>query len=135
MLRLLYVSSARALFSKLELSALLERSRANNESAQITGILLYKDGNFMQVLEGDEPAVTALYHRIGRDPRHFGAKILLREQVTERLFPDWSMGFRDLSDPEIHALPGYNEFMNVSLNASLPLPRCFKLLAVFRTRM
>jgi hypothetical protein len=54
---LVYVSSAVNLFSDEDLIQLLEVSRRNNEKAEITGLLLYSSGNFMQTLEGPEKAV------------------------------------------------------------------------------
>jgi len=72
MFSLVYVSSAVTPFSSTELADLLTVSHQNNLPAGITGMLLYKDGNVMQVLDGEEPAVLELYTRIGRDPRYRG---------------------------------------------------------------
>lgn len=71
MIYLVYVSSAVKLFSSAELQQLLRGARENNSSRDITGMLLYKDGNFMQVLEGEKEPVLALRDRISRDPRRF----------------------------------------------------------------
>ena len=114
---LVYVSSAVRLFSAEDLRALPETCRKNNAELGVTGMLLYKDGNFMQVLEGDEEAVRGLYARIAADPRHRG-EITLQEGFAEgRQFPDWSMGFRDLNSPEERSAPGYSEFLNAPLTA------------------
>ena len=117
MYSLVYVSSATKLWTKEELVELLRASRENNAPQGITGLLLYKDGNFMQMLEGDEQAVTALYERIELDPRHRGAIVLLKGQEDARQFPDWSMGFRDLKSPELRSQPGFSEFLNAPLTA------------------
>lgn len=111
-LQLVYASSATVLFSADELKALLEHSRRKNEAAGLSGLLLYHDGNFMQLLEGEENQVRATYDRIKKDPRHFGCLLLLTHQVTERSFPNWSMGFRDFASPEMKATPGYNSFLD-----------------------
>ena len=77
--------------------------------------MLYKDGDFMQVLERDGEAVRGLYDRIAAGPRH-GGEITLQQGFAEgRQFPDWSMGFCDLSSPEARADPGYTEFLNTPL--------------------
>lgn len=115
MYTLVYVSSAVNPFTKAELANLLTKSRANNESLGISGMLLYKDGNFMQVLEGEEKHVLALSAKISRDPRHHGLMVLLKEHQPQRTFSEWSMAFRDLNSAEVQRLPGYSEFMNVSL--------------------
>jgi hypothetical protein len=135
---LVYVSSAVRPFSRVDLEDLLATSRDNNARAGITGMLLYKDGNFMQVLEGEEGPVRALYDKIGDDPRHRG-KIVLRQGFTEeRQFPGWSMGFRDLESPEARAIPGYSEFMNTPLTGqefSEDPTRAQKLLLTFKKTM
>ena len=83
---LVYVSMAQEKMSKEDLLDILAQSREANAKAGITGMLLYKDGNFMQALEGEETAVRALYARICRDPRHRGILTLV-EGERERLIP------------------------------------------------
>jgi hypothetical protein len=91
-------------------------------------MLFYRDGNFIQVLEGDEGTVRGLYERIAADLRH-GGEITLQQGFAEgRQFPDWSMGFRNLDPPEARTDPGYSEFPNApspaeSSPAPLPEPR------------
>ena len=68
--------------------------------------MLYKDGNFMQVLEGAKGAVHGLYEKIAADPRH-GGEITSQQGFAEgRQFSDWSMGFRNLDSPEARADSG-----------------------------
>ena len=117
MFSLVDVSSAIRPFSGEDLRALLAQCRKNNAELGITGMLLYKDGNFMQVLEGDEGAVRGLYERIIADPRHRGEITMQQGFVEERQFPDWSMGFRDLDSPEARADPTYSEFLNAPLTS------------------
>jgi Sensors of blue-light using FAD len=114
---LVYVSSATELFSRSELDDILEASRRNNAAADVTGMLLYKDGNLMQVLEGDEAAVRETYARIALDPRHRGLLVLLEEAVEERQFEDWTMAFRDLEAVDAATVPGYSQFLNTPLNS------------------
>ena len=58
------------------LKELLHVSRANNERNRITGMLLYKNGHFMQVIEGEEARVTELMNIIKKDIRHKNVDIL-----------------------------------------------------------
>jgi Sensors of blue-light using FAD len=113
---LVYVSSAIDLFDRAQLDDILAVSRRNNSARGITGMLLYKDGNLMQVLEGDEQAVRSTYERIAMDPRHRGLLVLLEEEVAERSFEDWSMAFRDLDSVDATTTPGYSQFLNTPLN-------------------
>jgi hypothetical protein len=110
--QLVYISSATAKFSQDQLMALLEHSRRKNSRAGISGILLYHDGNFMQLLEGEEATVQAVYARIIQDPRHRACMTLIQGAVKDRLFPDWTMAFRDFASAEVKAMPGYNTFLN-----------------------
>jgi hypothetical protein len=135
---LVYVSSTVTPFSRLELVDLLAKSRATNGSLGISGMLLYKDGNVMQVLEGEPQNVRALYAKIARDPRHRGLIVLLQGTLEARQFPAWSMAYRDLTDVEVLQLPGYSEFLNSPLTGAEFSPdptRCQKLLQMFKQNM
>jgi len=63
----LYVSTAQVLFTAPRMEELLAKSRTSNARQQITGLLLYRDGAFMQFLEGPEGAVERLFRRIKAD--------------------------------------------------------------------
>lgn len=135
MFQLIYCSSARHLLSKQELVDILIKARDKNSRLGITGMLLYKDGNFMQLLEGEENIVRKLYETIVRDKRHHQVTLLISEAAEERLFPDWTMGFQDLSDPELDLLPGFSPFRKMRLNSSAAgkdAKACLDLLRFFR---
>ena len=130
-----YLSSAVRPFSNEEIVALLTRCRENNAKVGITGMLLYKEGNFMQVVEGAEKHVRELLEKITRDPRHHGLITLIEGRSAERQFPDWTMGFRDLNSDVVKQLPGYSEFLNVPLSGAEfrdQPTRCQKLLLTFK---
>lgn len=138
MLSLIYASSATRLLTDLELVQLLQQSCDKNVCLDITGLLLYRDGNFMQVLEGPDKAVTDLFSTIASDTRHRGVMLLLQEEIAERQFPSWSMGFRNLHDLVIDDVPGYSGFLNESLDSASfqsDPTRAQKLLLMFRRTM
>lgn len=93
MKRLLYISTARSTLRPSELNDLLIKSRKANSAADLTGLLVVGGRRFLQVLEGPEPAVTATYERIMRDPRHFALVKLHDKEVATRSFAAWAMGF------------------------------------------
>ncbi len=97
MIQLVYASQARVRFTGEALRELLVTARARNTPQGITGCLLHIDGAFLQVLEGDPGAVTALFERIARDPRHVHVLTLVTREIEAAQFPDWSMGFVDAS--------------------------------------
>lgn len=96
LLRLLYLSAAARRLDEDDLDEILFCARRNNAANGITGILLYMDDAFLQVLEGDPKMVEATLARIENDGRHEALRMLLRETCTTRRFPDWSMGFQHL---------------------------------------
>ena len=108
---LAYESQASTPLTAPDLLDLLEHSRANNARKGVTGILLYRHGTFLQVLEGPHAEVDALYATIARDPRHREVSTLLAEDRSERRFPDWTMGFADV-DGELGEVDGYNDVLS-----------------------
>lgn len=132
---LTYVSIANNDFSPEQLVELLETSRRNNEKSGITGMLLYKDRRFLQVLEGAEDAVRVTYARIERDPRHRDLVLLLSDEEQEREFADWSMAFHELDDQTARELPGFSPFLGTELSPDEfkdDPSRARKLLRIFR---
>jgi hypothetical protein len=105
-----YVSSAHKLLDDAELLELLQVARQNNQRSDVTGMLLYRDGNFLQVLEGPAPAVDALIDKIKRDTRHHGLILMSRRGIEERQFSDWQMAFRNMSNSHM-AEEGYSPFL------------------------
>lgn len=137
MFSLTYVSSAVKPFSACELRALLEHCVAANRSRDVTGMLLYKDGNFMQVLEGDKTIVQDVHETILRDPRHRGLMTLLEEDVGSRAFSDWSMGFKHLGVDRDNTA-GYTEFLTLPFTSpefTANPSRARKLLLTFKRTM
>ena len=138
MIYLVYVSSATKLSSEAELVELLEQARESNLHNGITGMLLYSNGNFTQVIEGEETTVLALYQKILTDPRHANVLTLLNRPLTERMFPEWSMGFRNLDQVAEENTPGFTRFMKDALtpeNLSQNAEKVYKLLLSFRESM
>ena len=135
MYMLVYVSSAVDLFTDDELKKLLEKSRKNNSALGITGMLLYKEGNFMQFLEGPKQAVADLVTKIKADPRHRGVLLLLQEEHAHREFEQWAMAFKKLDPDSSVDAEGYSEFLDLPLNSQefVDNPsRTLKLLMSFR---
>ncbi len=90
---LIYRSQASRAVHEVTLNALLRKARQYNQSARLGGLLLFANGQFLQVLEGPEPALSDLYARIRADPRHYEVRTLSYGPITERAFPDWRMAF------------------------------------------
>ena len=98
-----YFSSAVYPFSDRELERLLEGSWEKNSRLEITGFLIYANGYFLQVLEGPEPSVNLLLDIIKKDPRHEMFVPLGTQWANHRAFPDWSMGFKHVTQNTLSA--------------------------------
>ena len=73
------------------LSSVLRTARRTNSRLNITGIMSYRDGHYIQVIEGNDREVDRLYSKIASDPRHEKATVWFESPITTRAFPDWSM--------------------------------------------
>ena len=137
---LVYLSTARSLFSDSDLMDLLKKSQANNQAAGITGLLLYSNGNFIQLLEGEAEIVRALYSRITQDPRHHNCIQLFDRATQARLFPEWSMGFRPsaaMTPDEMGAISQFITDTHAGIRQSddTATPTALKLLERFARNM
>ena len=112
MISVAYVSTAAERFGDAEIAALLRHSRENNTALGLTGMLLFKGDQFMQVLEGEDDQVRALYAVIEADPRHTNVRTLLSAPITTRKFSEWSMGYQVITDETIKDIPGYDDFLD-----------------------
>lgn len=91
--RLVYVSAARDDMTPAKLDEILTVARRNNLAVKVTGLLLFHDGSFFQVLEGQPAMVEAIFSAIERDTRHSRILVMQKKTSNERCFPDWSMGY------------------------------------------
>jgi len=91
-----YTSTMRRPMSDPDLVDLLVTSRARNAERGVTGLLLYRGGRVLEMLEGEESVVRALYDRIRMDTRHDHVSNVWSSTASSRRFPDWTMGFEDL---------------------------------------
>ncbi len=131
--QLVYASRAESSVSQAAILEILDRARVKNASLGVTGMLLYCEGSFFQVLEGVPDVVETLFDRIGRDRRHSAVTKLLRTAVAERGFPQWSMGYSKISRQELAGVPGLNDFFEAgSALHSLPEGPARRLLEAFR---
>ena len=117
LIQLIYTSLAIKGLSENELNSILDTSAKNNKENQITGMLLYHQGRFIQVLEGESIPVEKLALRIKADPRHKFFNIVDKNVINSRDFPNWSMGFHQVSDADILSNPNFVDFFNASFDA------------------
>ena len=133
LIHLIYSSAATHSFSQDDLMKLLAKARRNNVRLSLTGMLLYTDGSFFQVLEGEPDTVDALFESIKRDDRHTNVTRIIREPIAKRSFGNWTMGYADITPQEADAIVGANDFFGRGQSfAQLGQGRAKKLLAAFK---
>lgn len=110
------MSKSIKLFTEDDHIALLRKARAFNSRHGITGMLLYKDMSFMQLIEGPKTVVKDLFMKIENDDRHTRVESLLEESIRERQFSDWLMGFANLKNATLSQEKGYSDFLKSEEN-------------------
>lgn len=137
LISLVYTSIAAKLMTDDEMRDILAVSRRNNEKLNVTGMLLYKDGHFIQALEGESEAVEAIYAKIARDPRHTSVYKMFSRPIKERVFSEWEMGFNKFGEADAANLPGFTDFLKRPFDPAFLMEkpsRAVYLLEYFKTR-
>ncbi len=109
LVRLMYASRASDSFAAEDMPAILRKSKTNNPSLGITGLLCFSNGIFLQVLEGGRLPVSKLYNKIAGDQRHQDVMLLKFDEISERSFAGWSMGQVNMSRLNPALLLKYSE--------------------------
>jgi hypothetical protein len=112
MKNIIYVSTSVKLMHENQLLDILHNSRLHNAALNISGVLLYSDGMFIQVLEGKDTVIDALYARIQADQRHKNIITIIDEPIIEKSFGQWLMGFAVTDSKKTEKLLGYLRSIN-----------------------
>lgn len=117
-----------------DLKQILQSSRRKNQNNLITGMLLYMDPFFIQALEGEISNLEHAISIIKQDARHEKVTIIYKQPVSERIFPNWSMGFNKFEQAHLGQIEGLSDFLQrptAELLAGSP-NRVLELLNLFR---
>lgn len=99
--QLVYVSNRKTSCTQEEIDKILESCKRNNPSLNVTGVLLYSDTKFIQLVEGEANVITGLYDKIKADPRHTNTVMISYNPIREKSFPSWHMGTRKIGKKEV----------------------------------
>jgi FAD-dependent sensor of blue light len=102
--QVVYISAATKVFEADDLERLLAKARRRNEQSGVTGVLLYDNDSFLQVLEGAPADLERTLARIRRDPRHTGFTVVQDQRIERRDFGDWSMAYSAAQSGELNHL-------------------------------
>lgn len=114
---IVYMSLACDAMSAQSLGALLDDSRSRNQAAGVTGMLVYHEREFMQLIEGERAVIEALFERIAADARHQQVYTLWQGPIATRNFADWTMGFLTLDDQTLRQHAGFASLRDEGLVA------------------
>ena len=82
-----------------EIEKILDEANENNSRSDITGKLIYRGGIFVQLLEGEKDRINSLLGRILLDNgRHENLRVLFKQPLIERVFPNWSMAYKKIDN-------------------------------------
>lgn len=100
---LIYVSEYTGTQEALDdtLAGIRRISKERNDENQITGILFYENGTFLQAVEGPEQSIDNLMDRLQEDPRHRNLEILVQIEIDERYFQQWNMDSINLEQSDL----------------------------------
>jgi len=104
--------------SQDDLEEILRTSRKNNARLGITGMLLYGNKTFVQILEGEEKAVSELVEKIKRDSRHADFQVLKKKTIDRREYADWSMEFKRVSGEDFQSVKGLENLVEMDFNTT-----------------
>jgi hypothetical protein len=91
MIQLAYTSDASDNLASGEIFKIIETSSSNNLRDDLTGMLIFANDRFFQIVEGEPAAIDSLVVRLEADPRHHSIQVLHRQEIGERSFPRWRM--------------------------------------------
>lgn len=104
---LIYLSQATRPLSTKALTSLVEQARQANERQQLTGVLVYGNKRFIQLLEGEQAALEAAYARISQDPRHQHLYKVADYPLAARQFTECPLAFQALSPAQFAHITGH----------------------------
>lgn len=89
---LVFTSIATQKMTDEDLKIILYKMRPSNCTLNITGILLYLDPFFMQILEGEERCIDELFNVSLKHTIHHKVSLIYKNAIEKRSFAKWSMG-------------------------------------------
>lgn len=99
--QLVYVSNRKPSCTQEEIDKILSSCKKNNPALNITGVLLYSDTKFIQLVEGDAKVIMQLYDKIKSDSRHSNTMMISYGPIKDKAFPSWHMGTKKLTTDTI----------------------------------
>ena len=107
---LCYISSEKIALEENDLLEMLFEYRKKYEEHSITGILLYFEGHFVELIEGDKEIIRSAFRKTNADKRHKAVFKITESEAEERKFSSWSMAFPSLNRSKLGKVYSYKPF-------------------------
>ena len=124
-----YVSSANSDLSQQQIKVLFNFCKEQNEQKDIKGILLYSEGNFFQIMEGEKDTVLAVFKKIEQDPRHYGLIKIMGKDITHGSCDGYKVDILKGAHKKGYEIP--QEYLvplqGISAEAKKPMERILKM--------
>jgi hypothetical protein len=113
--QLVYISRAHENICYSDIDRILESARLHNRQNNLTGLLIFKDEHFLQIIEGEQSKVMETFGRIVKDRRGHHVRVLTESFGESRIFNRWPLAFHDADiDPNMNAL--MNDLFSLAQN-------------------
>jgi Sensors of blue-light using FAD len=99
--QIIYSSEAATPMQTEDLQEILDHARRRNAASGITGALIYAEGIFLQILEGDKLLLQDLMAKIQQDVRHERVSVLRESEVPMAAFSSWKMAYVSASPQQV----------------------------------
>lgn len=93
LVELIYCSFPLRTFREVDIHKMLSLIRPKNQSMDVTGMLLYANQQFLQLLEGRRDDVNQIFQSISHDARHYDVNLISVRSIQKRNFRNWDMAF------------------------------------------
>jgi hypothetical protein len=110
LISVIYASRSTEHFQEHQIPDLLKQARLANAKHELTGMLLYIGGGFLQALEGQPELVEVVYGNILRDKRHTQLTLIARETILERAHEGWTLCHKTLDPVEAGEIIGEADY-------------------------
>ncbi len=125
--QVIYTSYLKHAFNESDFINQLMLSRQQNAQNNITGMLFYANGKYIQLIEGPKNSVIQLMGNIHQDERHYDIEIIADTAISYRNFAGRNMDYRLFAGDELEQMIGFDDIKHNSLAA----PRIIKMLKLF----
>ena len=117
--QLTYVSNRTSICTDAEIENILASCKKNNPTLKITGVLLYSNKKFIQMVEGDAELITSLFDKIKLDNRHSNCTLISLGAIKEKTFPSWHMGAKKIGESLVDFKTNISEDDHATFNSIL----------------